>query len=217
MSVTEPAELDGAAPADDAGARPSADDGWLKDKRGRDYIRRQSGQGILYRKGEESPMEALARDLANKDEKPKRKSKTPHKPPPPSQVDLRELESILSEAFQSPAMMCATFGDQWAANHFTSQGPYLARNLCVAAQHNPWLRRKLESAATGGDAAMKLVTMLGVGGALFAYAIPPIVYWFNLPVPDDARTMFGIPDRKADHAPTPQHHQEAHQPAAHAA
>jgi hypothetical protein len=44
--------------------------------------------------------------------------------------------------------------------------------------------------------------MFGVGGALVGYAIPPIVYWANLPVPDKAREMFGIPPRR-EHAPNP--------------
>jgi len=92
------------------------------------------------------------------------------------------------------------FGDEWAANHFTVQAPVLARNLVVASEHNPWLRRKLEELSTGGELAMKVITLLGVGGALFGYAIPPIIWWFNLPVPDKAREMFGIPPARIDDA-----------------
>jgi hypothetical protein len=75
--------------------------------------------------------------------------------------------------------------------------------LIVAANHNPWLKKRLEAAATGGDSAMKLVTLVGVGGALFAYAIPPVVWWLNLPVPDRGREMFGIPPRREHDAPVP--------------
>jgi hypothetical protein len=179
-----------------------AEPGWRRDKNGKEYITRPGKQGPFYRKGEETIADALLRGSKPRDERPKRKSKTAKKPPPPAKEDLRELEQILAEAFRSPAMICAGFGDEWAANHFTVQGPALARNLVVASEHNLWLRRKLESAASGGDMMMQLVTILGVAGALVGYAIPPIVYWANLPVPDKAREMFGIPDRR-EHAASP--------------
>jgi hypothetical protein len=121
-------------------------------------------------------------------------------PPPPAHVDLKELEKLLTEALAAPAMPCAMFGDEWAANHFTTQAPYLARNLVLAAEHNPWLRLKLEAMATGQDAAVKLLGMAGVAGALFGYAVPPLVHFLNLPVAPKAREMFGIPPAR-DHAP----------------
>jgi hypothetical protein len=184
-----------------AGAE-QVDFGWLIDKNGKEYITRPGRPGPFYRKDGETIAEALDRGAKPRDERPKRKSKTAKKPPRPAKEDLRELEQILAEALRSPAVICAGFGDEWAANHFTNQGPALARNLVVASEHNPWLRKKLESAASGGDTMMQVVTMFGVGGALVGYAIPPIVYWANLPVPDKAREMFGIPPRR-EHAPNP--------------
>lgn len=181
----------------------AADDGagWRADKQGRQYIPRRNGKpGIIYRTGEETIEQALERDAKPRDQRPRRKTKRPKMPEPPKRVDLKELELALAEALKAPAMPCAMFGDEWAANHFTTSGPYLARNLILASQHNPWLLRKLEDAATGQDAAMKLVTLVGVGGALFAYAVPPIVWWFKLPVPEKSREMFGIPPPR-DHEP----------------
>ena len=100
-------------------------------------------------------------------------------------------------------MPCAMFGDEWAAEHFTNSGPYLARNLILASEHNPWLRKKLEEASTGQDAMMMMISLVGVAGALFAYAVPPVIWWFNLPAPRKTREMFGIPDRREPTPPPP--------------
>lgn len=190
-------------------------DGWLTDSRGRKFAPRPEGGGIVYRKGEETLEEALMRDSTKpKDRRPKKKPPTPRKPDAPSQVDLKELEKMLAEALKSPAMICATFGDEWAAMHFTERGPYLARNMVMASQHNPWLRRKLEEMATGGDAAMKLISLVGVGGALALYVVPPVVYFLNLPVGDKTRAMLDIPYRNPADAPSPPPAPAAAQPVA---
>lgn len=178
---------------------------WLRDKNGREYVSRKNGPtgkaGIVYRAGDESIAQAYERDALPPEQKlkaGKKKRATPKMPDQTRNVDLKDLERELAEALKSPAMVAAMFGDPWLPEHFTQSGPYLARNLITAAEHNPWLRRKLEDMAQGGDAMMKLVTMMGVGGALVAYAVPPIVYIFNLPVPPQAREMFGIPPRRED-------------------
>jgi hypothetical protein len=174
--------------------------GWRRDSQGRDFAGAKGRSGVIYRQGEETIDEAFARDAKGKpDTPPKRKAipkGTGRKPPAPTQTDLRELEHALAEGFAAPAMLAAAFGDEWSANHFSQQGPNLARHLCAAAKHNPWLRAKLEAAILGEDFMIQLVTLLGVGGALFAYAIPPVIYWLNLPVPDQAREMFAIPPRR---------------------
>jgi hypothetical protein len=219
--MTELADLDlepvtqpnGAGEPD--GAPPPLDE-WKTDSRGRMYTPRREGKGIVYRQGEETIAQALERDATGpRDQRPRPKSKRPKMPEAPRKVDLKELERTLAEALKAPAMMCATFGDEWAANHFTMSGPYLARNLVMASEHNPWLRRKLEEAATGQDAMMLVVSMVGVGGALFTYLIPPIIHWFNLPVPEKAREMFGIPPRREQEPPyaasTPSAAQPEHQ------
>jgi len=171
------------------------------------------GSKVIYRQGGETIAEAIARDQRERAEKVERDrrprlKKTPKMPAAPRGVDLKELEQTLSEALKAPAMLCASFGEEWGAEHFTRSGPYLARNLVLASEHNPWLRRKLEEAATGEDAMMMVVSLVGVGGALFAYAVPPLVYFFNLPTPAKTRELFGIPDKRtrpadyaADHGP----------------
>lgn len=184
--------------------------GWkLSKKNGKLYYNPRPGvrgARVIYREGGETIAEAIARDQreqeqALRDKRPK-PHKTPKMPEPPRGVDLKELEHTLAEALKAPAMLCAGFGDEWAAEHFTKSGPYLARNLILASEHNPWLRRKLEEAATGEDAMMMVVSLVGVGGALFAYVVPPVIYWFNLPTPRKTRELFGIPDRK-DRQPPP--------------
>jgi hypothetical protein len=194
-----PAAANGSPPAD-----------WQVDKNGKRYVPRSLGgdgrKGIVYQAGEEETIEqAFVRDAQPKDERPRRsKAKNAKKPPaPPAKADLRELEALLAEALRSPAIICAAAGDEWSADHFTAAGPALARNLVVASDHNPWLRKKLEGAASGGDMAVAVMSMVGVAGAVAMYAIPPVVYWLNLPAPDKAREMFGIPQRKAKDAGSP--------------
>lgn len=183
-----------------AAAPPKPDDGgvWLTDKAGRQYVKAQRRRGIILRQGDESIADALARDAQPPgDRRPKSKAKAPPKPPPPTKVDLKELEKPLAEALKMPAAMCAMFGDEWAANHFTQMGPHVARNLVRTAEQNEWLRRKLEAFATTGELPMQLVAMIGLGGSFALYLLPPVIYWFNLPVPDQARDMLAIPPRRA--------------------
>lgn len=178
---------------------PPGPDEWKTSKNGKEYTSRGDGrQGVIYRQGEETIEQARARYLEEQkgEKRPKRKSKTPKMPEGPRKVDLKQLEATLAEALKSPALICATFGDEWASSHFTTAGPYLARNLILASEHNPWLRTKLEEAATGQDAAMMVISMISVGGAAFMYIIPPVIWWFNLPAPAKTREMFGIPERK---------------------
>lgn len=198
------------AGSDVTNGKPPTEDAWQRDGRGRLYVKRPGGGGAVFRRGDETIAQAVERDAqprpAGKDKRPRAKSKRPAMPPAPETVDLKALEKMIAEALTAPAMACAMYGDEWAANHFTQQGPYLARNLVLASEHNPWLRRKLEAAATGQDTAVAALAMLGVAGALFGYMVPPIVWWLNLPVPDRARTMFGIPparDRDLEHAESP--------------
>jgi hypothetical protein len=180
------------------------EDGWkLSKNNGRLYYNptpKTRGARVIYRQGAESIAEAIARDQREQQEtqrdKRPRSHKRPKMPDAPRGADLKALEETLSEALKAPAMVCASFGDEWAAEHFTKSGPYLARNLILASEHNPWLRRKLEEAATGEDAMMMVVSLVSVGGAAFLYVVPPLIYFFNLPAPRKTYEMFGIPDRK---------------------
>jgi hypothetical protein len=202
--MEEPADLAAAAAANGS---PPAPEGWRgPDARGRFYVPAKGRSGVVYRQGEETPAQALERDAKGpRDTPPKRKSKpVGKKQPAPAAQDLKTVEAVLSEALSSPALIAAMMGDEWAANHFTVQAPHVARNLVVASTHNPWLRAKLETMAAEGSelAMMKVITMLGVAGALVGYAVPPMIWWLNLPVPPKAREMFGIPDRR-EHATPP--------------
>ena len=185
----------------DAAAAPAADSpeaqGWNKDASGRYYVPARGRSGTVLRKGNETPEEAHARDAkAPRDTRPKSKPKTAPKAPAPTQVSLKELEFALTEALQSPSMIAAMSGDQWAADHFVRQAPALARNLTVAAEHNPWLRSKLEAVMTGDVFLMRVMTIFPVAAALVSYAIPPIIYYLNPGfIPEGAREMFQVPDR----------------------
>jgi hypothetical protein len=187
---------------------PATEEQWRRDRRGREYVPRGAGHGSgqVWRQGDETVAEARARDVSPGDRRPRRKVKTPKMPEAPRKADLKQLEQTLAEALKAPAMLAASFGDEFGAEHFNRAGPYLARNLILASEHNPWLRQKLEEAATGQDAMMMVVSLVGVGGALFMYVVPPIIYYFNLPAPAKTREMFGIPDRKErppDYAASP--------------
>ena len=207
--MTDP-RFDVAAEPPPAAAPNGADTAlsWVESDDGRLYVTRPRPKGArgrprrIYRQGEESPAEALTRDeRSNGDKRPRRKPKRPKMPDAPRTVDLKALELTFAEAFKSPSMICASFGDEWASEHFADKGPYLARNLILASQHNPWLRAKLEEAATGQDAMLKVMSLLSVGGALVLYIVPPVIWWFNLPAPAKTREMFGIPDHKPDEQP----------------
>lgn len=204
LELDEELIADAAAPDPPSpGAAPPA--GWKTDSRGRSYTAARGRKGTIYREHETQTVEeAVAADQARqatgggrrRDARPTRSKAPKGKPPPPKEVDLREVEEILINAFAAPAMPCAMFGDVWAADHFTRQAPFLARNLVVASKTNPWLRRQLETLSTGGESAMRIMGMMGLAGACVAYAGPPVIHWFNLPVPDKAREMFGVPPRR---------------------
>jgi len=99
-------------------------------------------------------------------------------------------------------MLAAMNGDVWAANHFTKEAPVLARNLVKAAEHNAWLRGKLEAALIGDGLLVNLIMAFGVGGALLAYAVPPLIYYVNPSfVSDSTREMFGVPKRERKEGP----------------
>lgn len=186
-----PATENGQPPAD------ARDEGWKKNKHGKLYVTARGRPGTLFREGSESVEEAYARDdRGPRDKRPKPRPRG--KPPAPTSVSLKELEWELAEGLKAPAMLCAAFGDEWPANHLTREGPLLARNLVKAAEHNPWLRAKLEAATRGEDIMVRLITAMGLAGALFAYAVPVALYYTNPGfVPKEARTMFGVPDRNA--------------------
>lgn len=151
----------------------------------------------MYRQGNETIEEAHARDAKGpRDRRPKAKPKAP-KAPAPTQVTLKELEFALTEALQAPSVVAAMQGEEWAADHFVRQAPALARNLTKAAEHNPWLRAKLEASMSGDVFVMRIMTLFPVVAAAIVYTLPPIIYYFDPPfISDRAREMFEVPKRE---------------------
>lgn len=184
-----------AAPATDGNGRPTE---WKPDKQGREYITLPNRRGPLYRRGDETIEERIARDGRPKDEKPTgRKSKTkPPKIAPPRDLDLRAIEAELAKAFASPAFIAGMAGDVFLAKHFTDWGPNLARSLVVTSESVPALRRQLEQIAAGGSVANQLMVTVGLAATFGVYIGVPIVYAFDVDVPF-LRAMFHIPHRKA--------------------
>jgi hypothetical protein len=188
----------GSADSSPAGPGPGAD-GWSTDRQGRSYAPAKGRSGVVYRRGNETPSEAQARDAKAqaKDKPPKRKkAPTVAKAPAPTTTDLKELEFLVCEALKSPAMIPLALGDEWPANHMLQQAPVFARNLTKASEHNPWLRARLQAMTTGEDFLIKLITTGAVAGAAFMYAVPVLLYYVRPDfVPEPAIEMLGIPDR----------------------
>lgn len=203
MAELEDVAAEGAeGAASDNGAPPAADTDWRRDKRGKEYVIRGGGHaGIIYRQGQETPEEARARvDAAATDKlrpgrgKPKSKPKMPEAP---RKIESKELEESLAAALKAPGAIAMSLSpDDWLPEHFNTSGPYLARHIVLASEHNPWLRRRLEEAAQGQDAMWAVISLIGVGGAVFAYAVPPVIYLFNLPVSENVRARWGMPPRE---------------------
>jgi hypothetical protein len=91
-------------------------------------------------------------------------------------------------------------GDEWAAQHFTTQAPLVARNLVMCSQHNPWLREKLVAAMAGEGPLMNVMMFASLGAAVFSYVVPPIIYYLNPPfLPERGvemmRMRYAMPER----------------------
>lgn len=166
----------------DAGA--AAAHGWEHDARGRAYVKAPEGHpaagrgGNVYRRGDETIEQALERagrpDADKKPPKPRAK-KLPKRET--NEPDLKMVEAALSQVFQAPGQVAGMMlQDQWIYMHFQIRGPELARALVNAAEHNPWLRKKLLELAQGGAAAMQLQAIVLLAMAAGAYVVPPLAY-----------------------------------------
>lgn len=185
--VAPPAETN-AAPAD-------AGETWQRQRDGREFVPKPGGKGKIFRQGEETVAQARARDqLPPEERRPRRKPKMP--PRRSQKVDLKELEAALAMGFKMPGDMLRYAGDEWGVQHFNIAGPILARSLVNAAEFNPWLREKLEAMASGEQVMIQMASLLGLAGAAVMYAVPPIVYYMNLPVSDQRRALLGVPPRR---------------------
>jgi len=173
-AVLDPPASDSAPPGE-AAAAPT----WRVDSRGREYAPAKGRNGVVYRQGEETVDEAYERDAKGPRDKPPKKRA--RKPPAPTTIDLKELEHKLAEALAQPAVVAAMAGDEWAMQHFQTQAPIVARNLVFCAQTNPWLHDKLTAAMTGENVLVNAMAFIALGGALFGYLMPPIIYYLNPP------------------------------------
>lgn len=188
----------------DAGA--AAADGWERDGRGRAYVKAPEGHpaakkgGNVYRRGEETVDQALERagrpDADKKPPKPRAK-KLPKRET--NEPDLKMVEEALGQIFQAPGQVAGMMlQDQWLYMHFRLRGPELARALVNAAEHNPWLRKKLLELAAGGAAAMQLQAIVLLAMAAGAYVVPPLAYmlgWEINPIIQAAVLGGPIPQR----------------------
>lgn len=203
--------------ADAVSAEP---EDWRTDRAGRQYTPRQSGvSGIVYRQGEETIADAWARDAKGPPDKRPKKSKVARKPPAPTQIDLKQLEHALTEGLAAPGMMAAMAGDEWAAQHLTTQAPIVARNLVTCAQHNPWLHAQLLRAVTGEGLLMNVMVFMSLGAAVFSYVVPPIIYYLNPTfLPEHGveliREKYQIPERLEEPGAPPEAPTAAETPAA---
>lgn len=88
----------------------------------------------------------------------------------------KQIEDALAEVLQAPAMPCAIFGDEWAADHFEQAGAVLANKIAVVSERNAVLRGWCERAMEGESIGILFL-------ALLAYAGPPLIHWNLVPVP----------------------------------
>lgn len=182
---------------------PEPGEQWRRGKKG-EYVPRTDGRpGVIMRQGEETVEQARERDSRDtpRDKAPKRRAKPKMPPAASRKVDFKQLEETLADALRAPGAIAITFGDQWGFEHFNMSGPYLARQLMNASEYNPWLRKRLEEAATGEEAMMKVAGIAGIAGGLVMYLVPPTVYYLNLRVPEKAREMMHVPPRKENRPP----------------
>lgn len=110
-----------------------------------------------------------------------------------------ELEHALAEILTFPAVPCAMVGDEWGANHFSTQGRVFAANLAKQAEKNPTLHKWCVRIAQGES-----VGMLAMSGAM--YVLPPLVHWGIIPLPGGVQGVIpGMPEPKEQDTdePTP--------------
>lgn len=176
----------------------SGEDGWRTNRRGQQYVTARGRSGTVMRQGNETVEEAHARDAQGPTQRgPRPKPKTPPKAAAVRQVSLQEIERALADLLRAPGMLAGMQGDEWAADHFVAVGPIVARNLCKAAETNPWLRSKLEAAVLGSDLfLMRVLGLVPVCTAIAAYTVPAVIYYADPGfIPPAARAMYAVPKR----------------------
>jgi hypothetical protein len=103
-------------------------------------------------------------------------------------LDLKEIESKLSDLLQIPAVPMAAAGDVWPAQHIEARSPALAKAIAHACKENVQLREKLLQLLRVGDGASLLIAAL-------AYAAPVAMYYGIVPAPPILKAQLQVPDR----------------------
>jgi hypothetical protein len=183
-------------PFDDDTGEPTlpADEGWLQDKNGRDYVPNPTGRGTLRRRGTESVAErvampagsdrqserARARETRRSMGRGRRRGKADPKPkgakPPRTKpaVSDAELQQLLEGLLAAPAIYAAAprpigLECSFCAAHFATQAGPTSVQLVNLAADNPGLRRAL---ITLHDSWTKIT----YGGIIAAYVAKPMLH-----------------------------------------
>jgi hypothetical protein len=103
-------------------------------------------------------------------------------------LDLKEIESKLSDLLQIPAVPMAAAGDVWPAQHIEARSPALAKAIAHTCKENIQLREKLLQLLRVGDGASLLIAAL-------TYAAPVAMYYGIVPAPPILKAQLQVPDR----------------------
>lgn len=192
---------DAAQPTSPVSDQPRA---WQIGKNGREFIRLPGVSGwaaMVWRKGDESIEEAIARKLKGPSDPPPRsrtRRKLEERPPVVISDEhkgavTKQIEEMVADVLCVPSVPCATFGMQWEAEHFDRQGRRFAENIARSSERNPWLRGKLEKALAGEHTAIAWLTSINLLTGALGYFAPPLIKWGLVPAPDVTKIMFGVP------------------------
>lgn len=118
------------------------------------------------------------------DSPPKKKATAPKAEA--SNLTTAQIEHALAEVLTFPAIPCSAVGDQWAADHFSTQGRVFAANIAAHSETNPTLRKWCERIASG-----EAFGVLALSGVM--YFLPPMIHWGIIPVPSSARGLPFMP------------------------
>jgi hypothetical protein len=148
-------------------------------------------------KPEATPVDALADAAAKAAEAPDPEPSLGDNPPgstsdpegkPPrrrtrvTKKGTQAIEEALAEILQIPAVPAAMLGDEWMADHFTTQGRQLANRIAITSERNPVLRGWCERAMEGEGIAVLFIASL-------MYAAPPLMHFGIIP----GGAMIGVP------------------------
>jgi hypothetical protein len=111
-----------------------------------------------------------------------REGKPPRRRSRVTKKGTQAIEDALTEILQIPAVPAAMLGDQWMAEHFTTQGRQLANRIAITSERNPVLRGWCERAMEGEGIAVLLIASL-------MYAAPPLMHFGIIP----GGQMIGVP------------------------